>query len=154
MIGFGLIFCSICSCSISSSHLRKNLKTVTVKPSDEQLIGVYKPDVTTIQNLPRYGIQNNSSFRLSKGGRLEYRQIPIRILDFTEDRKNNNTLLTGQGEWKINDRGYIELDLIFKLDENNTLSTPMVLTKQLDKYIIYYFQGDPNKDSVAVFIQE
>ena len=154
MMGFIFFVLSIYGCNVSPSHSRKNSTNVTVRPADEQLIGLYKPDATTIENFHRYSIQNNSTFRLNKGGLLDYHQIPISILDFTEERKNNNTLLTGLGEWKINDKGYIELDLTFKLDENNTLSTPMVLTKQLDKYIIYYYLGDPNKDSVAVFIQQ
>jgi len=154
MIALIFIVFSIYSCKVSPSRSRKNSTTVTIRPADDELIGVYKPDAATLENFRRYNIQNNSTFRLTKDGSLEYRQIPISILDFTEERKNNNTLLNGLGEWKISDKGYIELELTFTLDENNTLNTDMVLTKQFDKYIIYYYLGDPNKDSVAVFIQQ
>jgi hypothetical protein len=153
-MGLILIVFSIHSCNVSPSRSRKNYTTVTVRPSDDELIGLYKPDARTLENFHRYNIQNNSTFRLNKGGLLEYRQIPISILNFTEERKNNKNLLNGLGEWKITDKGYIELELTFKLDENNTLNTDMVLSKQSDKYIIYYSLGDPNKDSIAVFIQQ
>jgi hypothetical protein len=140
--------------NLAPSRSNQNFTTVTVKPVDDELLGLYKPDATTIKKFSRYNIKDTSTFLLNKGGLLEYRQIPISILNFTEERKNNNTRLNGSGEWRVTDKGYIELQLSFKLDENNTLNTDMVLSKQFDKYIIYYYLGDPNKDSVAVFIQQ
>ncbi|RZK08273.1 MAG: hypothetical protein EOO46_14260 [Flavobacterium sp.] len=153
-IKFILILLSFLASTTLPSCFSNDLKTVTSKPPDDELLGLYKPDLNTQKSYGHYGIQSNSSFQLKELGLLEYSQIPIRILDFVQDRNDNQTLLTGFGEWKVNDKGYIDLDLTFKLEENHTLITSMVLTKKLDKYIIYYFMGDPNKDSVVTFVQQ
>ena len=136
------------SCNYLPCGWDSDLQILKQAPLINELVGVYKPDSITKQNISGFRL---AEFVLDSNGNLVFKNIPIGALDI--ERQNDQSPMNGVGRWDVNSNAQISVNLKFEGHEAGFRTSYRLYNKNGRK-VIFMIIGDPDECSAARFVQE
>jgi len=146
------------SCTLIPCESYSDLDTVEYKPSDSELVGEYKPDQQTIDNIS--GFSKNSIMTLSIDKKFTMKNFPESTFDLDAYYGGVNANVNAIGEWGAFYSDYTA-DLSVSVDygdrnENDKFDfgTSWKILKKGNKYAICIIVGDPDECAVIKLVKK
>lgn len=146
------------SCTLIPCESYTDLDTVDYKPNDSDLVGEYKPDQQTIDNIN--GFSNSSIMTLTSDKKFSIKNFPESTFEFDAYYAGVNANINAIGKWGAYYSDYTaDLSVSVDYGEKNEdgkfdFGTSWKIFKKGNKYTICIMVGDPDECAVIRLIKK